>query len=208
MVEAGAGYGRWMVSAACALRMRRPGLPFYLVGIEAEPAHFEWMHKHFRDNGLEPSNHKLLRGAVDAMDGEVSFICGHDPAAWYGQYVIANGAMRVDDYKDAAPLPVKAYSINSLLRDLTRVDLMDFDIQGAEQRAIPSGISIMTEKVARVFVETHGPEIHEVVREAFRVHGWRSIHDYPNGSTADTPYGTVTFSGEGLQCWVNPNLLI
>ncbi|HYM01567.1 MAG TPA: hypothetical protein VET85_01400 [Stellaceae bacterium] len=46
MIEAGAGYGRWLVTAACALRQRRPEVAFHLIGVEAEPQHFAWMKQH------------------------------------------------------------------------------------------------------------------------------------------------------------------
>src|SRR5690349_6150133 len=50
MVEVGAGYGRWLVRAAVALRRINP-MPCLLVGIEAEPTHFQWIKDHMLDNG-------------------------------------------------------------------------------------------------------------------------------------------------------------
>jgi hypothetical protein len=60
MVDAGAGFGRWLVSAVCGLRRRSSTTPFHLVGIEAEPTHFEWMAQHLRTNGIDPAQHQLL----------------------------------------------------------------------------------------------------------------------------------------------------
>jgi len=50
---------------------------------------------------------------------------------------------------------------------------MDFDIQKSEVRAIPAGIDEMTRKVRRVFVETHGHQIHELVRRSFATYGFK-----------------------------------
>jgi hypothetical protein len=46
MVELGAGWGRWLVSAACAARVQQLHLELRLVGVEAQPEHFRWMRKH------------------------------------------------------------------------------------------------------------------------------------------------------------------
>jgi hypothetical protein len=85
MVEAGAGFGRWLVTAACALRQRRPALSFFFVGIEAEPAYFHWMSRHFLNNGIDPSDHRLVHGAVAAHNGDAQLIVGMEGTAseWY-----------------------------------------------------------------------------------------------------------------------------
>ena len=139
MIEAGAGYGRWLISAVCAIRMRRPDLSFSLMGIEAEPTHFQWMQKHFHDNGVDAAQHQLIHGAVDATDGESIVMFGHDPAEFYGAYTLAHNR-QTDAWGDNTPHKIRAYSIATLLRSFDRLDLMDFDIQGAEEQAIPPGL--------------------------------------------------------------------
>ena len=204
MFEMGAGYGRWLVSAACALRMRHPGMPSRLVGVEAEPQHFHWMEKHFRDNGIDPQEHHLVLGAVDDKDGEVLLVFGDDPSAWYGQYVVANAGDRIESRPNTGAQLVRSFTIDALLADVDRVDFMDFDIQGAEIRAIPSAIAAMTKKVKRVFVEIHGFETDAPVADAFSNNGWLQLHRYTAGNTL-TPFGQVELQ-EGVQCWLNPAL--
>ena len=51
MVELGAGYGRWIVNAAAAVRAYRD-LPSSLTAVEAEPTHFRWLELHCSDNGV------------------------------------------------------------------------------------------------------------------------------------------------------------
>ena len=87
MIEAGCGYGRWLMAAAYALRRRRPEMVFSFMGIEAEPTHFGWLRKHFLDNNVDPDQHHLVFGAVEDLDGEATFVTGH-ASEWYGQYVI------------------------------------------------------------------------------------------------------------------------
>ena len=209
MIEAGAGYGRWMVSAARASRLRRPDLKCRLIGIEADPTHLKWMRKHFLDNALNPDSHRLIFGAVDSEDGEETFLCSDDPSSWYGQHLAYADHHRTNLSDGYKRITVPTFSIDTILSDLDRVDLMDFDIQYAEGRAIPASIDIMTRKVKRVFVETHSAEIHNLVYRTFDFHGWECTdkYGYVNGdpSVEITPFGPVNIQA-GLQCWVNRNI--
>jgi hypothetical protein len=63
IIELGAGYGFWLVSAAQALKLKGQR-DFHLMGVELLGMHFEWMHEHFLRNGLEPAQHRLINGAV------------------------------------------------------------------------------------------------------------------------------------------------
>lgn len=210
MIEAGAGYGRWMVSAAAACRRRRPDLKCRFIGIEADPTHYKWMRKHFLDNGLEPDAHRLISGAVDDKDGQDTFLCTDDPAAWYGQHLAYVDHHRTNLTDGYNRVTVPTLSIDTILADLDHVDLMDFDIQYAEGRAIAAGIENMTRKVKRVFVETHSAEIHDIVYRTFNSHGWECTdkYGYVNGcpSLEITPFGPASFQA-GLQCWINRNIV-
>ena len=71
MVYLGAGYGRWLVKGAAAVRQCHGDLPIKLIGVEAEPTHFEWLKQHFNDNGLDPAQHELIEAAVDGQERTV-----------------------------------------------------------------------------------------------------------------------------------------
>src|SRR5262249_20602790 len=68
MLELGAGWGRWIVNAAAALQ-QYSGLPYHLIGVEAEPTHFRWMQQHLRTNQLDLQKVVLVEAAVDEQDG-------------------------------------------------------------------------------------------------------------------------------------------
>lgn len=71
MIELGAGFGRWLVRAAQAIR-QHSGLAFHLIAVEAEPTHFEWIPLHFRDNDVDPADRVLIHAAVtDHADGDL-----------------------------------------------------------------------------------------------------------------------------------------
>src|SRR4051812_49041524 len=84
MIELGAGWGRWLACGALAAKQR--GLPFALVGVEADPQHFEWMKRHFEDNGIDERSTTVIQAAVAAEEGKVWFHTG-DSANWYGQRI-------------------------------------------------------------------------------------------------------------------------
>jgi FkbM family methyltransferase len=209
MIEAGAGYGRWLMSAAKASALRRPDVLCRLIGVEADSTHHEWMRKHFLDNGVDPDSHRLLLGAVDDKDGEDAFLCSAEPAAWYGQHLAYAEHHRTSVGDGYQRVTVPTYSVHTLLLDVDGVDLVDFDIQYAEGRAIRAGIDVMTRKVKRVCVETHSRELHEIVYQAFDAHGWECsdnygyVHGCP--SVEATPFGPISFPN-GVQCWVNHSL--
>lgn len=225
IVELGAGWGRWLVNAAAAVRRYDPQRRFLLVGVEGEPTHFEWLRRHLADNGIDPGEHVLVRAAVAARDGRVRFEQG-DAAAWYGQAIppddpqaklagpvsrllrwgrntAANRAVRGPAARKVRR--VRAVSLATVLRTLDRVDLMDVDIQGAEAAVFATAAEELTAKVARVHVGTHGAENEARVRSLFGALGWECRFDYPGGREVETPWGPVTFE-DGAQSWLNPAL--
>jgi FkbM family methyltransferase len=223
MIELGAGTGRWAVRAAYAVRHYNQKLPFRLIAVEAEPTHFEWMHLHFTDNGIDPNQHSLIHAALSDTPGEASFYVGAEcgdiaPDAWYGQVLTKD--YEVDVLVEEAPygkyqvrrhasgaksITVPAITLVSILDGLPQVDLIDFDVQGLELSAIRSSIQELDAKVKRLHIGTHGREIETELRRLLTSHGWRCLTDYPCFSVEQTPWGPIEFQ-DGVQSWVNPRL--
>jgi FkbM family methyltransferase len=198
MIELGAGYGRWLVRAACAMR-RGKRLPVRLVGVEAEPEHFRWLGLHLADNGLRPQDHQLIEAAVAAEDGEVCFHTGK-PAEWYGQSVVPAQNGHNPDVKR-----VPAISLRTLLAGLEQVDLLDIDVQGAEFEVLNAAAGELDTQVKRLHVGTHNHEVEAGIRDLFTDLGWLCLNDYPCSSKTMTPFGQVQFQ-DGVQTWLNPKL--
>jgi FkbM family methyltransferase len=196
MVELGAGYGRWLVRAAVALRLLKPAIDPYLIGVEAEPTHFRWMVAHFEDNELNPDKHRLVEAAVNRAEGVAVFTIGQ-PSEWYGQAIVPPDTTGYD------LVPVRTISLSSLLADLESVDLVDLDVQGVELGVLKAAIDDLNKKVKRVHIGTHSGEIERGLRELFRRHGWFKRYDYASGLTEFTPFGEVAFT-DGIQTWINP----
>jgi hypothetical protein len=93
-----------------------------------------------------------------------------------------------------------------LLTSYRYVDLIDMDIQGAEEEVVSSSIVAMSERARRVYVSTHSAQIHEAVARQFRSAGWKQevAHGW-TGAQEETVFGPVTF-GDGIQYWLNPHV--
>ena len=220
MVELGAGYGRWLVRAVAALRRLNP-MPYKLAAVEPEPTHFEWLKKHLRDNGIDPSQQELIEAAVNDTGEMVRFHVGN-PSGWYGQAIapgpVGSLKQRIAAWVRSAfgrrPSPegddvdivwVRAVTLSQILAKYQVVDLIDLDVQGAELEVLSPAIDPLTKQVKRVHIGTHSAEIEAGLRKLFSLHGWENVNDYRCLSVNQTPYGEIKF-GDGVQTWVNPAL--
>ena len=204
MVDAGAGFGRWLVSALCALRYFAPALPYRFLGVEADPAHFEWAGQHLRNNGADLSLCDLRHAAIAGRNGEDRLFVGSEPAKWYGQALksVAPGAK----YETTA---VQTVTLDSLIGNLEAVDFLDLDVQGAEAAALslPAAMDALTAKVRRACIATFLPGNDDVVLSAFALHGWTYVSGGRLEAVEQTAFGRIEFS-HGLHHWFNPRLAI
>jgi FkbM family methyltransferase len=203
MAEIGAGWGRWMISAAALCRQQ--GIPFHLVGVEAEPSHFEWMKMVLRDNDIDPEQHDLWHGAASDRDREAVLLTGPDPP----EKVWGHRTIRADELPNWVSLPgyklrnVTGFSLETVLARCDRVDLVDIDIQGVEHEILAPAFDTLNAKVSVVHVGTHSTHAEESLRRAFQRHGWHNAFSFPCHSTANTPFGPVSFT-DGVETWVHP----
>jgi FkbM family methyltransferase len=208
MYELGAGYGRWMVAAACAARAIRPSLALRFVGVEAQPDHFRWMQQHFRDNDLDPSQHRLIEAAIVGDARQVYLV--DDPNSstyWYGQFATSNPTETGAPcgFENGRARRVKTLSLSKLLAAEKFVDLLDMDIQGAETEVVPASMASLTACVKRLFVETHSDRAYEVCTKAFSAAGWTLRDNFERGDH-DTAFGRISFD-DGVQTWINRHLI-
>lgn len=204
MVELGAGFGRWIVGAACAARLRRPDLKLRLIGVEPQRDHFQWMHKHFVDNGLKPSEHKLIEGAVDLCSGSAYLVDAPDPSGFWGQYLSHDEKHVAQHVEGSFSKPVKKVTLSQVLRFEGIIDLIDMDIQDSEKTIVPNNIRLLTKRVRRIHIETHWPETHDICHNALAGAGWQIIHSYSPSQSFETEFGVITMPGGGVLTAINP----
>ncbi len=220
MIELGAGHGRWAVRAALAVRRVRP-MPVHLIAVEADPVHFDWIKPHFSDNGIDPSSHALIRAALTGGGAKLPFLIGtptgaERPHQWYGQALGDWAGAIVDRYVGLyGGFPVRVHengwrsidapviTLGDILRQVERVDLVHFDIQGVEHEVIQSAMDAVSAKVKRMHIATHSREIDEKLKLLLDGQGWKCVLAYPCGETSETEWGPLRFM-DGMQSWVNP----
>jgi FkbM family methyltransferase len=194
MAKLGAGYGRWAVAGGIAAR--RIGLQSDLICVEAEPTHAVMLRQHLPDNDLAGT---VIEAAVCARDGEAEFTVGR-PAEWWGQYLVALGPA-VERGTEVSR--VRTVSLATVLESRHNLDLLDMDIQGAEADVIESSLPLLRQKVRRLHIGTHSPEVEARIRVAMRSIDFRPVWDFPPARTVETPIGRLAFE-DGVQVWVRP----
>jgi FkbM family methyltransferase len=200
MIELGAGWGRWLCRGVAALRQYNNDLLYQLVGVEAEPTHYKWMIEHLTDNKVDLARCNIVEAAVSNKDGECRFFVG-DAEASYGQRIASPREKQTNIRQ------VKGVCLQTLLRDLDIVDLIDSDIQGAEL-TVMSAVPISSwEKIKRVHIGTHSAEAEKGLRKLFSKLGWQNQYDFPMGKMVKTEYGKISFQ-DGVQSWINPRYSI
>jgi FkbM family methyltransferase len=203
IAEIGAGWGRWITSAAVLCRQK--GIDVSLIGVEAEPSRFESMKMVLRDNDVNPDDHDLLQAAVAGRDGEV-LLAGNDAS----RDVYDHKMIRPDQVFEWQIVPgnvirsVPAYSFATVCATHQAIDLVDIDVQGAEYDVLAGSFATVEWKIGVVHIGTHTRKVEKSLKKLFRANGWLNAFSYPCHSTVKTPFGRVTFV-DGVQTWVNPD---
>jgi len=202
LYELGSGWGPWV--AAGARMAERLGLAPSLVAVDADAGHLEFTRTLFADNDLPLERCRLVQAAVGAADGTAWFPALPDPAGDYGSVA------RFDAEVEAEPdgmVMVPSLSIATLLRDEARVDLIHCDIQGAEADAMEAGIDVLSAKVRRIVIGTHGRGLEERLYSLFTAANWDQEEDKPCRMRPDhRPGRPFPLLEDGVQVWVNRNL--
>ena len=223
MIELGAGYARWSARGWAAARQR--GLAVTLGVVEAEPMHAQWAREHLAANGVPAGAIDFREVALGTKSGEMAFLtempegaAGNNARDWYGQALAwqdpATGVPTGADYCGHALLQfpdgwrgvrVQVATLQDILAQYDTVDLVDFDIQGAEQEVIAAAAAMLTRQVRRLHIGTHSRAIDAALPGILRPLGWQAVRLYPCLRWNRTPFGWISFN-DGVQSWVNPRL--
>ena len=188
-----------------------------------EPQHYLWTGQHFRNNGLDPSDHMLIHAAVSNCDGHAVFIRDSRPDEEYGlnlhhtepdisvnedfcRKLIAHNPMeevRATPMK-GAKLRVPCISLTTIVEVLdSPIDFMHMDIQGEELRALEALSPLLRSRIRRLLVATHSRCIHRKVRYLLKNEGWEKVWDFGFRKREMTPFGDVQFL-DGLLAFRSP----
>lgn len=213
-VELGAGYGRWAVRAG--LLAKSKGITnVHLCGVEAEPQHQIWLADAFALNGFDDQS-SVIPHAISYSGEPVPFVIGAEDGRagnWFGQTIGWEELRATDDTYHGYPVHrsplgyeqifVDVVPLEAILAPFECVDLIDMDLQGHEREVARHSMEVLSSKVKRVHIGTHGADIEAELRTAFSIAGWKSLWDFPCGQRNETPFGTIEFV-DGVQSWLNP----
>lgn len=197
MAELGAGWGPWLVRGAFACRQNAAVERIELLGVEADPTHFHWMEKHFCDNFIQPSDHRLLHGAISTSNDILAFPKISNPDVDYGASLRSAS-------QNSENIGVQGYTLKNLLNHFTGpIDLLHMDSQGVEYDVIPSSLSVLKDQVRYLVIGTHiSQEKHLELYEILFSKGWQPLMTFPRQEVIVTEFGPVKF-GDGFQFWQN-----
>ena len=203
IVELGAGYGRWSVASVVMAQAR--GLRAKAIAVEAEPDHFKMMLQHFIDNGLNPTDHRLIEAAATSSDRPVYFVIGH-ARDWYGQAILPVPDYGYGNWPQASVATIQGLSLATIIGDVPVIDLLDMDVQGEEGAILRANGPLLNKRVKRALIATHNREVEAELRKFFRGLGWKCRCDFGCRTEAETEHGRMKFE-DGVQSWINPGYL-
>jgi FkbM family methyltransferase len=190
VIELGAGYAQWMVSAIMAYKSKNPNGNAHGVALEADDVHYAWMQAHVEQNisSFTETTTDLVYAAA-GTDGKVKFPKLVDPMKNYGaSYSLHPG--------DAELVDVDCLSLSSIYERLPvqKVDLLHVDIQGAEVDLIADDrFSACLAKTKFVLFGTHrSDELHNDVASSLIEAGFSILLNWPRNSQVQTKYGEVS----------------
>ena len=181
MMELGAGWGPWVVDGAAAARRRGIARPD-LLAVEADPGHFAFLLQHFRDNGLDPAQHRLIRAAVGVEPGAARWPRVDDPAADWGSRPQAGAHPGTPDHIGrhfAEWIDVEVVPFAGLLRERDAWDLVHIDVQGWEVELCAAAADLLDERVRWLVVATHDAKLHGDLLDLLFRRGWRLENEKP-----------------------------
>ncbi len=188
VVELGAGYGQWMVTAIRAFKSLRENGIAHGLAIEADIVHFEWLKQH-TDRNLGHFSHVTtdLIYAAAGRDGEVEFPILDDPAKDYGASYIATVGRKF------SRVPSMSLATAMKRLDSKVLDLLHIDIQGAEEDLLLN--NEVAEPLARVkfiLIGTHiSSELHDRIKSKIMSLGFTVILEWPRNSLVMTSVGQI-----------------
>ena len=193
MVELGAGWGPW-ISEAGVLCKRKNITDLKLIGVEADRPKFDAMIEHFKRNNLEADG--LIFGAAWDCDATLKFpvIARED----------MGGAASTSDVEyrggETQMVEVPAHGLQKLCDGLGVIDVMHWDVQGAEARIGLHNRGLLDARVRSMQIGTHSRAIEGQLIEMFYSLGWDVLRELPCKMLYDkskpTIEGMTTSDGE------------
>ncbi len=215
MVDLGAGYGWWGINAAAALKGRNASARARIIMVEGDANRYEYLQTAISDNPFPGISFDLVQAAVGVAAGTDWFYTGRTKE-WGGQrlmleyhrdlllqgreeHVRREGEiLKTSDGYEL--VQVRVVPLEEILADSSYVDLLDMDIQGTELEIIQAARELIREKCRRLFISTHGDEIHADLLTLLTP-DWDLVASFPPHAIVETDVGNVQLL-DGVQHWI------
>ena len=198
MAELGAGLGSWSVIGGHLARKMGRG-PIRLYAVEASAGRVENLKINFADNGFDPADHTVEAAIVGPQDGYALFPLIDVLGDWGASALFVDTKEERHGYET-----VRSISLPTLLKGEAQVDLLHFDIQGAEADVVAASIDMLNAKVRYMVIGTHGRDIEHSLLTTLRAAGWALENEQL--ARFDRTGGQESIRVDGTQVWRNPNI--
>lgn len=173
-IELGAGWGPWI--SAIGVVCKPVGFESVdLLGVEADSEKCNYMRQHLARNGLTG---RVINGAAWSDDTILKFPV-IDSKLDHG--AAATSTVSQQDYRghELQYIDVPAFSLNTICDEMSIIDYMHWDIQGAERRLALSDPDLLNRRVRYLFIGTHSRPIEGALMEFFFEQKWDLLYQHP-----------------------------
>lgn len=204
MMELGCGWGCWMNITGRAAR--NMGIPFHLIGVEADEGHLQFARESMATNEFRADQFTLIRGIASAESGLALFPRQAEAGSHWGLAPIFGATVEQQQEAEATGsheiLPMIALAEAAAGHD--RIDLLHIDIQGGEADLVEGCLDVLNEKFASLLIGSHSREIEGRLFDMLLRAGWALEVERPAilGLSPNGPQVTI----DGVQFWRNPAL--
>lgn len=204
MIELGCGWGCWMNITGVAARRR--GLKVKVIGVEGDEGHIDFAREALATNGFSEDEYVLHHGVAAARSGIALFPKQEQAGGDWGLEPIfgAEGDALAAALATGGYQQVEMVSLETVIGDNKRIDLLHIDIQGGEAALIHDCLNLLSERVAFVVIGTHSRQIEGDIMRDMLGAGWHLDVERPAIFTIEN--GTPVVTVDGVQGWRNPRL--
>lgn len=191
-VELGAGWGPWVVSSGHVAR--HLGKTVRMYAVEADPGKVPNIAQHMADNGFNPKDHVIFGGIAGPSDGFAYFPVINAVSNWSGEAVY-------DRPPDCDYHTLPSISLQTLMKDEEAVDLIHFDIQGAEFDVVQGSLDALCAKVRWMVIGTHSRSIEGRLIDLLLPANWSLENEQPCRCSYSAGRSHIVV--DGTQVWRN-----
>jgi hypothetical protein len=100
---------------------------------------------------------------------------------------------------------VSSITLNELLGPFDLVDYLEADIQQSEILVFPAFIDLLSQKVRRIHIGTHGKDVHWELHNLFEKNGWEMVFSFEPNAVHESALGTFE-TNDGVLTVKNPRI--